>query len=105
MYRVIKKSEGTIRRIAENKIAINYITRDISPDVSLVLTEGKDYSEKERTPYNRIYYVLDGELVLTFGNEKISLHEGDSCFISRGSTYGMSGSFRVIVVNQPAFGI
>lgn len=34
MYKVVKKSEATIRKIAENKIAINFITKDISPDIS-----------------------------------------------------------------------
>ncbi len=104
MYKVVRKSEATLRIIAENKKSLNFITKEISPDVSLAITEGKDYSEEETAKYNRIYFVLTGKLTLTFVNEKIVLNKEDSCYISKGMKYIMSGTFKAIVVNQPAFG-
>lgn len=29
---------------------------------------------------------------------------GDTCFIEKGTTYEMSGTFKAITINQPAFG-
>ncbi|MDP2926944.1 MAG: hypothetical protein Q8N65_02310 [bacterium] len=104
MYKLVRKSEAIFRKIADNKFATNYITKDISPNVSLATLEGKDYQEETITEYNRIYYVLNGELVLAFDSEKISLEEGDTCFISKDTKYGISGTFKAIVINQPAFG-
>lgn len=105
MFKVVRKSEAIFRVIAENKKSLNFITKDISEGVSLAITEGVNYSEQENAKYNRIYFVLKGELTLTFDNEKALLREEDSCFISQGTKYTMSGTFRAIVVNQPAFGI
>ena len=85
-------------------MSYNFITKEFSPEVSLAITEGKDYSEKEVAKYNRIYYILEGELTLNFNGEKVLLQTGDSCFVSKDTKYVMSGTFKVIVVNQPAFG-
>ena len=104
MFKVIRKSEASVRQIASNKVAINYITKEISPQVSLAITEGKDYSEHEQAKYNRIYFVLDGKLVLQFEGEKVVLSRDDACFIEKTTEYQMSGTVKAIVINQPAFG-
>lgn len=105
MYKIIKSNEGTIHKIADNKIATNLITKEISLGVSLAVIDAKEYQEKETTLYNRIYYVVDGKLTLTFENDTHDLESGDSCFISKGTVYDMSGTFKTIVINQPAFGV
>lgn len=104
MHKIVRQSEALVRKIAENKIAFNYITKDVSPNVSLATTEATDYYEKETTSYNRIYYVLDGTLLLVFDEEEVFLHIGDTCFVEKGTTYEMKGAFKAIIVNQPAFG-
>ena len=105
MYKIVRQSEGTTRRITDNKSANNLITKDISPGVSLATTEATDYYEKETTPYDRIYFVLEGELELTVGGKTSNLQKGDACFISRGTEYEMHGTFEAVTVNQPAFGV
>ena len=105
MYKIIKSNEGTVHKIADNKIATNLITKDINIGVSLAIIDAKEYHEKETTLYNRIYYIIDGILTLTFENDKHNLKSGDSCFISKGTVYDMSGTFKTIVINQPAFGV
>jgi mannose-6-phosphate isomerase class I len=104
MYKVVRQSEAIFRKIADNKFATNYITKDISPNISLAILEGKNYQEETITKYNRIYYVLNGKLTLSFGSEEISLKENDACFISENTEYEMFGTFKAIVINNPAFG-
>lgn len=104
MYKIVRKSEGMVRKIADNKIATNYITKDITKYLSLATTEAKDYYEKVKTTYNRIYFVLEGELVLKFDDSDQKLHEGDTCFVEKGTNYEMLGTFKAIIINQPAFG-
>lgn len=104
MYKIIRKSEATVRQIADNKIALNYVTKELSPEVSLAVTEATDYYEKEVTDYNRIYYVLEGKLSLTFDGDEVKLTGGDSCFVGEGTEYEMHGTFKAVMINQPAFG-
>ena len=104
MIKVVKKSEGTLHKIAENKIAINLITKEVTKDVSLAVIEANNFHEDETTLYDRIYYIIDGELILINDNKKYILSVGDSCFIPEGTTYVMSGTFKILVINQPAFG-
>lgn len=104
MYKVVKASEGTIRQIAANKTANNLITKEISPAVSLATTEATDYYEKEACEYDRIYYVLEGELRISSDDVESTLQAGDACFIAKGTVYEMHGTFKVLTVNQPAFG-
>jgi len=104
MYKIVKASEATVRQIAENKTASNLITKDISTDLSLATTKADDYYEKETTEYNRIYFILDGQLELTIDGDKQLLSVGDACFITKGTTYEMRGTFNAVTVNQPAFG-
>ncbi|KKP27669.1 MAG: hypothetical protein UR15_C0034G0014 [Parcubacteria group bacterium GW2011_GWA2_31_28] len=66
MYKIVRKTEGNVRKIADNKIATNFITKEMTKDFSLATTEAKEYYEKVETTYNRIYYVLEGELILKF---------------------------------------
>lgn len=63
------------------------------------------FYDKEVDQNNRIYYVLEGRIRLKFGDNPEILERGDSCFISRTMRYKMSGGFKAMVINQPAFGV
>ena len=104
MYKIVKASEAIVRQIAENKTAHNLITKETTTEVSLATTKADNYYEKESLQYNRIYYILEGELELTIDSETQLLTAGDACFIAKGTTYEMKGTFNAITVNQPAFG-
>lgn len=104
MYKIIRKQEASVRQITENKTVRSFITKDISPDVSLAVIKNKGHFREVVAKNNRIYYVLEGKLVLDFDNKEIELNKNDVCFISRGTKYDMSGDCRVIAVDQPAFG-
>lgn len=104
MYKVVKSSEAAVRQIAGTYKANNYITKDISPSVSLAVNEAGNHQETERTEYDRIYYVLEGEIEFDFDGDYVSLQPGDSCFVAKDTEYKFSGTFKAVVVNQPAFG-
>ena len=105
MLKIVRKSEAKERKIADNKSAFNYITKDISKDVSLAVIEGREYNGEINLTEVRIHFVLSGNLTLDIGGEKNTLYPEDSCFISKGTKYTMSGTFKLITVDQPAFGI
>ena len=93
MYKVVKKSEAKLRVITANKRSFNFITKDISPNVSLAITGGENFSEEEKAKYDRIYFVLKGKLTLIFDDEKVILEEGDSCFVKKDTLYIISLTF------------
>jgi len=104
MLKVIRKSDVKERKIADNKSAFNYITKDISPEVSLAVIEGTDFNGEINIAEDRIYFVLLGNLILNLNGEETILYPEDSCLISKGSKYSMSGTFKVITIDQPAYG-
>jgi ethanolamine utilization protein EutQ (cupin superfamily) len=104
MYKLVKAADATVRQIANNKTATNFITKETSPTLSFATTEAVDYYERETTPYDRIYYVLEGSMTLTINDETIELAVGDVCYIEKDTTYEMQGTFKAVTVNQPAFG-
>lgn len=104
MIKVIRQSEAVVRQITGTYKATNFITKDVSPNVSLAVNEAVKHSETETTDYDRIYYVLDGELHIRLKDNDYTVYAGDACFISAHTTYDFSGSFKAVVVNQPAFG-
>jgi mannose-6-phosphate isomerase-like protein (cupin superfamily) len=102
-FRVVRQSEATVRQVDSAKRVRNFITKEVSPNVSLSVIESDNYTESEKTEYTRIYYVLEGELTLTF-DETVVLVVGDSCVVEAGTSYQMAGTFKAVVINQPAFG-
>lgn len=104
MFKVVRKADAAVREIGDDKSVANYITKDVSSDVSLAVTEATDYSEMETTNYNRIYFVLEGELLLKFDDQEVSLLKEDACFVEKGTAYEMKGTFKAVIINQPAFG-
>ena len=103
-FKVVNKGDATVRKIARNKKAYNFITKHISPKVSLARVEAKDYKDKIEIKQDFIYYVLEGKMKLKSNEDEVILNSGDACFVPKGSAYTMSGTFKSIVVSQPAFG-
>lgn len=103
MYKIIRQTDTLKRIISPTKSATNYITKNISPNISLATTKGIDCNEIETTLYDRIYFVLSGVLRLNFDNSIVEINPQDSCFVSKNTTYTISETFEAIVVNSPAF--
>lgn len=104
MYKIVKRFEAIVREIAKTYHARNYITKDISPNVSLAVNTANQHTEIETTQYDQIYYVINGRLNISANNQRATLDPSDSIIISKGTSYEFSGSFEAVVINQPAFG-
>ena len=97
---VIKKSETPVKKISDDKMSLNEIV-DIDEKVSLNVTEAVDYNERTTAEYSRIYYIYDGLMQLSINNRELELGKGDACFVEKGMTFALKGTFKVITVSQP----
>lgn len=104
MYKIVRKIEAKVRQIAPNKTADNYITKETTPVFSFATTKGDNYYEKIKAGYNRLYFILEGELVLTFNGKEERLRKDDTIYIEKNTEYEMTGTFNAVVINEPAFG-
>lgn len=86
------------------KTSLNYITKNISPALSLATIEAVDYTESETAHYSRAYYILSGTMHISIDGTELELSPEDACFIEKDTPYEMRGTFKAVVINQPAFG-
>lgn len=104
MHKLITRQDAIPRKIAENKTAYNYISKEISPGVSFAVIEGTNYNAPVTAAQNWIYFMVDGDMTLRFKDEVITLHEDDACLVTKGEQYQMIGTYKAVIVCQPAFG-
>ena len=104
MFKIVRKQEAAVRKISETYEARNYITKDFSQAFSLAVNTATGHAERETNDYDRIYFIISGELLINVDGANDSIGAGDSLFISKGTVYDFSGTFEAVVVNQPAFG-
>ena len=104
MFKIVRKNQAVVRKISETYEARNYIMKDFSQAVSLAVNTATDHAERETTDYDRIYYVISGELLIGVDSETNTIYAGDSLLLAKGTVYDFSGTFEAVVVNQPAFG-
>jgi ethanolamine utilization protein EutQ (cupin superfamily) len=103
MIKLIKSKEGKKRQVSSDYIINNLLTKDISPEVSLVEGIAEKHREVTRGMGNdRVYYILEGKMTL-LGKNKIVAEKGDVIFISKDTEYEFEGTFKAIIVNVPAF--
>jgi len=103
MFKIIRKKDALVRKIATNKSATDYITRELSKDVSLTVLKATNYTSEFTPAQDFIYFVLNGTLRLSFNSKEVELSKDDVCFVTKGTSYIMKGTFEAIVVSQPAF--
>lgn len=104
MPQIIRKAEAIARVIAPTKTAYNYITKDISPNLSLSVLKAEDYVGDIEPDHDWIYYVIAGQMTLKYSDQDIILNAEDSCMVGAGDKYQMSRTYEAVVVSQPAFG-
>jgi len=54
---------------------------------------------------DRIYFVLEGSMSISAGVDKFTATPGDTVFIPANTPYKVSGKYRTVTVNAPAFDI
>jgi ethanolamine utilization protein EutQ (cupin superfamily) len=100
----IRKSDAVARKISDSYQVTNFLTREASESVSLAIGQADNHSETTRNVRSdKIYYVIEGKLVLKQGGNELVAEPGDVVFIPKNTQYGFGGSFRAILVNSPAF--
>ena len=100
MFMVLRKSDTGTKKITEGKKPLSEIV-NIDVKVSLDVIEVKDYREKITAAYNRIYYIAAGSMELFIRDREILLQKGDACFVEKGTTLELAGTFEVIIIGQP----
>lgn len=102
--KVIRKPEAVARKISDSYHVINFLTREASENVSLAIGQADNHSETTKNVRSdRIYYVIEGKLMVKQGEKEFVAEPGDVVFIPRNTEYGFGGSFRAILINSPAF--
>ena len=105
MYKHIKSSATTNRSITADKTAHDYVTKTDCGDASLTMIINRGNFGEVNAEYNYIYFVIEGSLHLRFRDKEIEILENDACFVTVGEKYNFSGDCKVLVFNQPAFGV
>lgn len=96
----IKQKDGIARKISDSYSVLNLLTAEDSDNVSLALGTAKDHNETTKTTSDRVYYVLEGELII---NDEIVAKKEETIFISANTEYNFKGSFKALLVNSPPF--
>ncbi len=97
--KIIKEKEGKLRRISDSYSVLNLLTANESDKISLAIGTADSHSETTKTTSERIYYVLEGELIIN----GITAKRGDVIFIPANTQYSFKGSFKSILINSPPF--
>ena len=102
--KIIKKNEGITRKISETYKVTSLLTKDLSDNVSLSVGNAANHSETTKNiRSDRIYYILEGKLILEGDNKKFVAEKGDVIFIPHNTEYYFQGSFKAVLVCSPAF--
>jgi len=101
---LIKKEDVIKREISESHYVNNLLTRNSSDNVSVGISEASNHSETTRNiRSDRVYYVLEGKLIVKKYNKEFDVNVGDLVFIPKNTEYYFEGTFKAVVINSPAF--
>lgn len=101
---LIKQEIAKKRKISESYQVDNFLTRNLCENISLAISEAKNHSETTKNICSdRIYYVLEGKLIVKGDNKEFVAETGDAIFIPKNTEYHFEGSFKTVLVNSPAF--
>ncbi|MCK4730136.1 MAG: cupin domain-containing protein [Candidatus Aenigmarchaeota archaeon] len=104
VIQIIKKDQGIVRKINENYQVTNFLTKEISENLSLAVSEATNHSETTKnTRSDRIYYVFEGKLIVKKDNKEFAAESGDIIFIPKNTKYCFEGTFKAILINTPPF--
>ncbi len=101
---LIKKEDAVKRKISKSYAVNNFLTKNSSDNVSVAVSEAKNHSETTKNiRSDRVYYVLEGNLVVKRDNKQFVAETGDAIFIPKNTEYHFKGTFKAVVINSPAF--
>lgn len=104
MIKLIKKEEAISRKISNSYTVFNMLTKEVSKKVSVSIGEAENHSEiTKNVRSDRIYYVLEGQLTVVQGSDVFVANPGDVILIEVNTPYHFKGTFKVVLINVPAF--
>lgn len=102
----VKKSDAVTRGEGTDYKIENYITKDVCESVSLAVSSlNGTIPTTINKRSDRIYYFIEGYANFTFEDQIIEAKEGSVIFIPSNTRYTMSGRFKAVLVNSPAFSV
>ena len=106
-FRYVPGSARVSRGEGSSYVIHNYITRDVSPNVSVALSElDGELPFTRNTISDRVYYFVDADADVEFASgEKIHVSSGDALFIAARTEYQIVGAFSAVLVNSPPFSV
>ncbi|MCT4553042.1 MAG: cupin domain-containing protein [Alphaproteobacteria bacterium] len=103
-YLKVSKKEKITRSINSNYIIHNYITKEVSKNASLAISElNGEHGKTKNIESDRIYFVLKGSGKFIIDNKEIEIKKGDSLFIKKDTWYNIIGNMELILINTPSF--
>ncbi len=105
MYKKISKSEKITRNISKVHSADNYLTKEITQNVSLAITKLNGKLDYDMILNERVYYFISADVEFIIDNEKVHCETGDVLYLGKDTAYSAEGYFEAITINVPAFGI
>ena len=102
--KLIKNNKGIIRKISETYQVTNFLTKKLSENVSVAISEATNHSETTKNiKSDRIYYILKGKLIVKKDGKEFVAESGDLEFIPKNTEYHFGGTFKTILINSPSF--
>jgi len=106
-YKLVKNTEGVVRKHSDEYFIKNYLTKDFNENFSLAVSENKSGSHEltKSVASDRAYYFIEADAEFVVDGEEMNVASGDVLFIEKNTEYSFSGSFKAVLINIPAFGI
>lgn len=105
MYKKISNKEKNTRIINDSHSAENYITKDISKNVSLAVTKLNGKLEENITKNERVFYFINANVDFKIDEEIIHCDSGDALYLDKDTKYSAEGKYEAVTINVPAFGV
>ncbi len=104
MYKILRKENCTTVRPDRTALITNYITKETSTDLSIVLSEiNGDHGEYIYRGGMQIFLVVAGTIEFLFEDINITLCEGDCIQIYHEWHRKVGNRAKMVVVTYPAF--
>lgn len=79
-----KKEKVETREISSSYSVTNYLTKQDCENVSLAVSQAEEHSETTKNiKSDRVYYILEGKLIVTKEDEEYVAEKGDVIFIPK----------------------
>jgi len=102
----IKKADSFMRNEGTEYAIRNYLTKDISPKVSLAISElSGDTPTNMNLVSDRVYYFIEADAKFIFDDQTIEVETDSVLFVPANTNYKMSGRFRAVLINAPGFDV